>query len=224
MQNRIYPGRLADTVPFVIRKGDCVTEEKFESCIRAMNSGQKEGLHEIYQEYLPYIYGIVRGMLASREEAEDVTSDFFIRLWEKSDTYKKGNGHKGWMATIARNMAVDHIRKRKREILTDFSEHREGEKDEAYGAFCAEVQAVAAMGSTVATPEEQVVGDMSISEAMALLKESEREVGHLKIMGDMTFQEIADILQTPLGTVAWRYREAIKKIRRCGYEGSGTGI
>ncbi len=80
------------------------------------------------------------------------------------------------------------------------------------------------MGGTVVAPEEQVVGDMSIREAMSLLKESEREVVHMKIMGDMTFQEIADILQTPLGTVAWRYREAIKKLRRCGYEGSGTGI
>jgi len=53
---------------------------------------------------------------------------------------------------------------------------------------------------------------------LELLKPKEREIIHLKILGELTFQEIADILKIPLGTVTWRYHNAIKKLRRHGYE------
>lgn len=196
-----------------MERGNPVTEARFEKCIRAMNRGSKEGLKEVYEEYASYIYGIVRSLLQSREEAEDITSDFFIRLWEKSDTYKPGSGHKGWMATIARNLAVDHIRKHKREEITDFSAERDGEEPAA-----ARVASYAAKAGAKPGVEEEVVSAISMQEALASLKETERQVVHMKIMGELTFQEISDILQEPLGTVAWRYREAVKKLRRCGYE------
>jgi len=179
-----------------------VTETRFEECIRAMNRGDRDGLKEVYEEYVSYIYGIVRALLHNKEEAEDITGDFFIRLWEKSDTYKPGGGHKGWMATIARNMAVDYIRKHKRE---DFSETvSDKESDE--------------------NVEHQVLADISINEALATLKESERKVVHLKIMGELTFKEIAEILNQPMGTVTWHYNQAIKKLRRCGYAESGRSL
>ena len=184
------------------REGINVTEAGFEKCIRAMNRGDRNGLKEVYEEYVSYIYGIVRALLHNKEEAEDITSDFFIRLWEKSDTYKPGGGHKGWMATIARNMAVDYIRKHKRE---EFSETlSEQESDENI--------------------EQQVLADISINEALATLKESERKVVHLKIMGELTFKEIAEILEQPMGTVTWHYNQAIKKLRRCGYAESGRSL
>ncbi|MGN0431762.1 MAG: RNA polymerase sigma factor [Lachnospiraceae bacterium] len=196
-----------------------MTEGKFEACITAMQNGDKEGLREVYEEYISYIYGIVRGLLASKEEAEDITSDFFIRLWEKSDTYKPGSGHKGWMATIARNMAIDYIRKRKREEPVDFSENRE---EDTGGMSAGKKADMIQAAENQRSVEEEAIGEVTIQAALALLKESERRVIHMKIMGQMTFQEIADILEEPLGTVAWRYRQAIKTLRRCGYEESGN--
>ena len=71
-----------------------------------------------------------------------------------------------------------------------------------------------------ANVEAQVISDISIKEALETLNEKEKNVIHMKIMGEMTFQEIADLLGEPLGTITWRYREAIKKLRRCGYEES----
>lgn len=193
-----------------------MTEGRFEKCIRHMNQGDRDALKEVYEEYVSYIYHIVRQLLSTREEAEDITSEFFIRLWEKSESYRGGSGHKGWMAAIARNLAIDYIRKRKREEPVDFSAERAAEDGQNF-AVCSAMQREQA-GESV---EEQVLSDISMEEALALLKESERRVVHMKIVADMTFQEIADILEEPLGTVAWRYREAVKKLRRCGYEESG---
>lgn len=57
-----------------------MTEEKFAKCIHAMKKGDKNGLKEVYEEYGSYIYGIVRQLLPGKEDAEDITGDFFIRL------------------------------------------------------------------------------------------------------------------------------------------------
>ena len=90
-------------------------EQEFEACIQRIRSGDKEGLREIYEAYVGLIYTVVYELTGQREDAQDLTSDFFIRLWEKADSYRFGGAHKGWMVTIARNMAVDYLRKRKRE-------------------------------------------------------------------------------------------------------------
>ena len=192
-----------------------MTEGRFERCIRAMNKGDRSGLKEVYEEYLPYIYGIVRGLLTSKEDAEDVTSEVFIRLWEKSDTYRPGSGHKGWLATIARNLAVDAIRKKRREEPMDLSE------EELLRAAETHIADTQGMGPSV---EDQVVENLTMEEALLSLKDTERQIVHMKLMGELTLQEIADIRGEPLGTVAWRYREALKKLRRCGYEESGRSL
>lgn len=202
-----------------------MTEARFEKCIRKMNNGDRDGLREIYEEYVSYIYGIVMQMIGNRENAEDITSDFFIRLWEKSESYRAGNGHRGWMATIARNMAVDFIRKRKREELVPrFDDGGEDAEDRSgYGELQQAAMAEKDGGGSegyfrVSEVEDQVLAEMTIREALESLNEKERVVVHMKILGELTFKEISNILQIPMGTVAWRYREALSKLRRCGYE------
>jgi RNA polymerase sigma-70 factor (ECF subfamily) len=181
-------------------EGVRVEEKQFDACMKRMKSGDKGALHEIYEAYLGYIYAIVRQTVSNREDAEDVTSEFFMKLWRLADTYRGGNGHRAWMAAIARNMAVDLMRKTKREILTEqFADNMTETASEA----CV---------------EQEVLSDLSLRQALDALKPSEQQVVHLKIMGELTFQEIADILKIPLGTVTWRYQNAIKKLRRYGYE------
>ena len=188
-----------------------MTEAEFAICIDRIKRKEKEGLKEIYQEYIAFIYSIIYEKLQNRENAEDITSDFFIKLWEKAALYKPGNGHKGWMATIARNMAVDFLRKNRREELTDFTDGENEETDHK--------KTVQKLYRNAESPvEKEAVGNLTWQTALLSLKEPERGILNLKIMGDLTFKEIASILHMPLGTVTWKYRESIKKLRRCGYE------
>lgn len=167
-------------------------ERDFEECIRQMQAGKKEGLKRIYQSYAGMIYSVVYDMVGQREDAQDLTSDFFIRLWERADTYRFGKKHKGWMLTIARNMTIDFLRKKKRELPMEDVEEGQNTEDVA----------------------SHVVENLSFQEAMALLKPGEQEVLDMKILGQMTFQEIADVLNKPMGTVTWLYRQGIGKLRR----------
>ena len=186
------------------RKGKELSEEQFYSCIQSILNGDKTGLRMIYDAYLPYIYQIILGVVGRREDAEDIASEFFIKLWQNAGSYKKGNGHRGYLATIARNMSIDFLRKHKREQLESFMQEEEDVPVKEYDS-----------GTNV---EEQVIEDISLRDALNTLKEPERIIVDMKILSEMTFQEISDILQVPMGTVTWRYREAIKKLRRYGYD------
>ena len=59
-----------------------MNDQEFENNIGRIRRNDKDGLREIYEDYCPLIYSVVWEILGSREDSEDVTSDFFILLWD----------------------------------------------------------------------------------------------------------------------------------------------
>lgn len=178
-------------------------EAQFVQAVERMKAGDKQGLKEIYQAYIGYIYSIVYQIIQNKENAEDVTSEFFLRLWERAGQYKtESGGHRGYLAAIARNMSIDFLRKSGREQLVAAGEEDTGPHAETEGKL---------------SVEQEVVEELSVQEALERLELKEREIVHLKIMGELTFREIAGILHMPMGTVTWKYKNALEKLRRCGY-------
>lgn len=192
----------------------------FDRCMERMKQGDKEALREIYVAYAGFLFHLILGIVGNRENAEDVTSEFFIKLWDIADKYVPGTGHRAWLSRIARNMAVDFLRSHKREIPYDVGE----QEFETLSASDDGAKERGRMGGGVSQSDnrdataEEAVSNLTVQEALERLKPAEREIVHLKIIGDMSFEEIAGLLEIPMGTVTWRYREAIKKLRRCGYE------
>lgn len=189
-----------------------MNEHQFEDAVARMVQGDKTGLKEIYEAYIGYIYRIIYEILQNRENAEDVASEFFLRLWDKAGQFKAGNGHRGYLAAMARNMAIDFLRKHRREELTalmqdiDTGPEEEKRRGRYYG------------DGTENQVEESVIQDITIAQALAALKPAERQIVSLKVLGEMTFKEIAECMGIPMGTVTWKYQNALKKLRRCGYE------
>ena len=87
-----------------------MTEAEFEQAVAKIRAGDKNGLREIYEAYGDKIYRLFLGKVKKREDAEDLTSDFFLKLWETAPLHEQGRGHRAWMGTIARNMAIDYLR------------------------------------------------------------------------------------------------------------------
>ena len=170
-----------------------MTDKEFEQCMIAMSAGDKDSLRHIYEAYLKLIYAGVYDILGQREEAEDVTAEFFIRLYSLSEKFKPGHGHRRWICAIARNMAVDRFRKINRD------------------AFLERMMDSGKSGDL----EEWMVNHMSLKEAMESLNPVEREVVDLKVAGGLTFKDISELLGKPMGTVTWLYSKAIRRLRRC---------
>ena len=93
-------------------------------------------------------------------------------------------------------------------------EEIEKERDGNAGDGVQGIGSALGSGSAGTDFTEEVVGNLTMKEAMKQLKPSEQEILDLKILGGFTFQEIAAILKKPMGTVSWLYRQGIGKLRK----------
>ena len=174
-----------------------MTDRQFESRISLIQQGDKQGLRDIYSEYGKMIYQCCFNILHNPQDAEDITADFFLKLWQIADTYCFGGKHKRWLVTIARNMSLDLLKKQSREQLAP--------EDQDYGTDSPD--------DSIST-EDTVTGGMAVAEALGRLEQTEREIVSMKILADMTFKDIAAVLGKPMGTVTWKYRNAILKLKK----------
>ena len=173
-----------------------MTDLEFDKCIEDMLNQDKDGLKRIYQAYNPVIYHSILAVIKNRHIAEDITSEFFIKIWKIAPTYKLGGAHKKWLITIAHNMAIDYMRKyQKEELYDDMPDKDSGDRF-----------------------EEEIDAKVSMEETLNTLDKVEREIINLKVLAQYTFKDISSELDMPMGTVTWKYQEAIKKLRRCKYE------
>ena len=161
-----------------------------------MIAKDRNGLKDIYTAYAKQIYRVILGLVHSAQDAEDLTSEFFLKLWDIAGSYKSGQGHKRWLTVIARNMALDFLRKQKGDVSID---------DEQTGAHDI------SDGSSV---EESTTVKVTLERALSQLSDKERETVEMKLAMELTFAEIAEMTGEPQGTVAWRYRQAVLKLRK----------
>lgn len=173
-----------------------MTDNRFECEMKLILHGDKNGLRNIYDCYGKLIYQIMVSVVKSPQDAEDLTSDFFLRLWESAENYRFGTGHKSYIATMAKNMAIDFLRKHKREVFGDNENAEVFEQDDGFRT------------------DDHVIGDITFNNALKSLNDEEKEIINLKFGLDLTFKEISRIMQKPLGTVTWKYRQAIKKLEK----------
>ena len=173
----------------------------FDSCMERIRKGDREALREIYEDYRGPVYFQALSIVGNRQDAEDVSSEVFLKIFRLADQYRPGGGHKSWLWSITHNMSVDFLRKKNWETASESEEMIRlagGREDDL----------------------ERIEGEDTVARVLATLTPAEREVVHLKVIGDLTLKEISALLKAPMGTVAWRYRQAIGKLRRGGY-GSG---
>jgi RNA polymerase sigma-70 factor (ECF subfamily) len=144
----------------------------------------------LYAEYLPLIYNFFRYRVPNPADAEDLTSETFERAWRARERYRRDLGAFGaWLFTIARNLAVDHYRLKRVELVS-----LEAAADVAGGR----------------TPEELSAGRSNadrLGRLLARLPEREREVIAWKYGAELSNREIARVsglTESNVGTILHR--------------------
>jgi len=142
------------------------------------------------------LYNYLTIKLGSPQDAEDVLQEVFYRILKYRVRLSFKRNPSAYLFQIARNEAVNHIKKRKKYIHIQRS--REG---------LAQVIQQSLKG---ANPEKL----NHISEALAQIPEDQREVIVFKFFGELTFKEIARVCGVSMGTITSRYRYGMKKLRQ----------
>lgn len=183
-----------------------MTDKEFDLKVQMIVNKNKNGLKDIYEEYGRLIYQLMLNVVKSPQDAEDLTSDFFLKLWEKAGELNNIKSHKGYITVMAKNMAIDFLRKQKREIysLDDEDEFTPQPLEPTF-------------------TDELAIGSITFEQAIEILSPMEKEIINLHLGWDLTFKQISKNLGKPLGTVTWKYRQAISKLQKTVKEGGING-
>lgn len=171
--------------------------------MEGVRAGDGRAVAALYDRYNALIFSLGLRMLNDREGAEELVQEVFLRAWRQAATYQPTLGRLStWLLGIARNLAVDELRRRGAR-----PQKAEGDTDEQLGALAApETQDPAEQTSRSATREE-------IRAALDTLPPPQRQVMDLAYYGGLTQSEIAAQLGEPLGTVKTRMRLGTQKLR-----------
>lgn len=165
----------------------------------------------IIDAYGPRLFGYLYRLTGSREDAEDMLQEVFLRLVRTMGEYTHDGRFEAWLFRIATNLARDHARRTARAPrITRLS--ADG------GGMPADDQDLPRGGDPEAKrPDARMILTESVDavqKALARLSTVEREVVMLRHFSDLTFAEISDAMGTPLGTTLARGHRALAKLRQ----------
>lgn len=166
--------------------------------------GNKESFEILVNRHLRSVYFYCLKMVGS-EEANDITQETFVKVWKNINKFDLNKNFKVWMFRIARNSALDHLRKKQPTI---FSELKNVDEDILPEETVADVR----------EGQEELIlkaeREQDIESALSTLSAGTREVFLLYYREELNFQEIADALGQSVNTVKSRHRRGLVELRK----------
>ncbi len=159
--------------------------------------GEAAAFAEFYDACADRLHHYLTVRLGSRDEADDVLQEVFVRLVRTRRRLRKVNNLRAYLFAMARNEAARHGSRKTREG----ERRRPLRGEDLFRTF----------------PDKLEAADL-VATALEGLTEEQREVVELKVFGGLTFKEIAEATGVPLPTAATRYRTALERLK-VGLEG-----
>lgn len=163
--------------------------------VSAIRSGDESAMAHLYDKYSSIVYSVALRVLADTGAAEDVLQEVFMQLWRNPGAFDASRGNIApWLAVIARNRAIDSLRRRQPE--TDIED-------------------------VIVSVEPDMAGDAERSRAMEKVRSAlgsmpapQRSALEMAYFEGLTHTEIAEKTGEPLGTVKTRIRAGLMALRK----------
>lgn len=171
--------------------------------LRAVANGDRNSFRKLHDRFDGLLFTTVYRVLNDRQDSEDVVQEVYAMIWRKASMYVPGKGRPAtWLASMARNRAIDRLRlKQRRARLSDRAHQdcrlREQDRD-------------APSGAELAMRRERC---LQVNEAVTQLAPDQQEAIRLAYFEGLTQKAIAERLGKPLGTVKARIRRGMSALR-----------
>jgi RNA polymerase sigma-70 factor, ECF subfamily len=163
--------------------------------LSAIRSGNTDAMAMLYDRYSSIVYAVALRVLCDTAAAEDVMQEVFMRLWRSPETFDSSRGSLGpWLAVIARNRAIDVLRKR----------HPETDIEDVVVSVEPDMAGEAERGRAM----EKVRG------ALGAMPPAQRSALEMAYFEGLTHTEIAAKTGEPLGTIKTRIRAGLVALRK----------
>jgi RNA polymerase sigma-70 factor (ECF subfamily) len=163
-------------------------------------AGDRAALRQLYDATSAKLFGVCLRILSDREESEDVLQEVYLTIWRRADRFEAGRaGVMTWISTIARNRAIDRLRARGPMAYAEPVEDLEIDD----GSIPADALLMTAEASG------------ALTRCMSELDERTEKVIRTAFFEGVTYEALAQRLETPLGTVKSWIRRGLLKLKGC---------
>lgn len=172
-------------------------EAVWKNYLHRIGRNDQRALDALFQEAKPLVFSTCLRILGFAADADEVTGDVFAKIWSSGYRYDESRGNAlGWIVSITRNLAFDHLRSRT----------RAGQTPAALYAECSSV-ADSESGLLLAERAE------GLRIALGALPWAQRRVIELSYFRGLSHADIAEHLGEPLGTIKTRIRTGLIRLR-----------
>jgi RNA polymerase sigma-70 factor (ECF subfamily) len=174
--------------------------------VKAAINGDQDAYSWLLKKYRPPLQSLIYKMIFDKKEVEDLTQETFIKAFASLASYNQEYAFSTWLFRIGINNTIDYIRKKK---LTTFSIETGADDSESECQFEIPDTSFLADREIILEQRQNI-----INEAIDSLPEKYKRVIELRHREDMSYEEIAEVMDLPLGTVKahlFRARELLNK-------------
>jgi len=179
------------------------SRDKEREWMNRIQNGDEKALRLLYNKYKGLLFGLIISILKDREEAEDCLQEVFTQAWDKADQFDAARGNVySFLVTMTRNKAIDRTRSRafkdsnkEDHIINDFTLNPESKGNNPH-----ENLELAERASVV-------------RKALQKLTDKQRKVLYVSYFNGLSQSEISEKYEIPLGTVKYRMRQGMIKMR-----------
>jgi RNA polymerase sigma-70 factor (ECF subfamily) len=172
-------------------------DERDLALLERVAGGDMSAMRALYLTHSEAVQRFVRLRVHDDFDVADIVHDTFLSVWRGASGFQRQAKVRSWIFSIARNKAVDHIRRRSRVTLV--------EQDDTLPLDEPDVETVIAASQDA----------RRVRACVDKLSERQRAVVHLAFYEDLTYAQIAEIEDTPEGTIKTRIFHAKKLLMRC---------
>lgn len=175
-----------------------------EEVIERFQTGDLVAFDVIVARYKEHLINYVMSFVGERSDAEDIVQDTFVKIYRFRQSYKQVAKFSTWLYTVAGNLARSELRKRRRQQLYVMSNLGNAEK---------EFEAVETRSAADEMTDSSVTKDL-IRKAIRKLPPRYQEVIRLREIENLSYEEIAEQMKLPVGTIKSRVNRAREKLQK----------
>ncbi len=170
------------------------TEINYSKAIRKLKEGKINYFDELYNSTKKIIFYNIFSYVKDYQISEDLLQETFIKFLDKISEIDENKNPLNYLMVVSKNLSLNWLKKNSRiDELDEISEVNIKSKDDLL---------------------EKVYSNDLINIMINILSKEEYNVVYLKVVEEYTHKEISILLDEPIGTITWRYNEAIKKLRK----------
>ena len=175
------------------------TNDDLDALLARVALADRRAFDQLYTLTCGRLFAVAMRMMKNRAEAEDLLQDAYVRIWQRADSFRPGQGRSmPWLITITRNLAIDRMRARAAPIAP--MEMAEDVPDD---------------GPTPETALAQSENRARIDACLQELDARRAEAVRAAYLDGWSYQELADRFDTPLNTIRTWLRRSLLRLRAC---------